>query len=135
MGSYIITVHFLSTSRNVAVCSHSLMTTKVNCLVTLCFLIWCFHMYRENFHSSDYFTHGEFRRSNKEVFKSIFSLKMQSFVTEEMFSISCFGKFESVVCFMQCLLSKEAIRLLHCWGYNFFFLSSNCKAKQVKPKT
>jgi len=68
---------------------------------------------------------------NNDVFKLILSLKMQSFVTKkEMFSKSHFRKFTSVVCFMQFLLRKEAIRLVL-----FFFLSGNFKDKQVKSKS
>lgn len=122
MVSYIIIVHFLSTSRNVAVCSGSLMTTKVNCLVTVCFLIWCSHMQRENFHSSNYFTHGEFRRSNKQRSFQTNFFSEDAVICDKRDVLNILVWEICVSCLLYAIpIKKEAIRLLHCWGCILFF--------------
>lgn len=136
MVSYIITVHFLSTSRNVAVCSGSLMTTKVNFLVTVCFLIWCSHMHRENFHSSDYFSPGEFRRSNKQrSFQTIFFSDVAVICDKRDVLNILFWEI-CISCLPYAISVKKRSHLAAALlGLYFnFFRSSNCKEKWVKPK-
>lgn len=81
--------------------------------------------------SSDYFTHGEFRRSNKQWFQTNFvSEDAVIFYKKEMLSKSRLGKFVSVVCFMQFLLRKQAVKT----GAFIFFKVATAKKNKLNQK-